>query len=236
MRLKTVYNALYKNYGPQHWWPGDTPFEIMVGAVLTQNTAWSNVEKAIINLKHSGMLDVEKIAAATHRMLADLIRPAGYFNIKAQRLQNYCIWYIGQGGFESLDALDTEALRLALLSVNGVGHETADDILLYAFNRPVFVIDAYTRRLFSRLEIVDGTEHYDSMRQYFEQTLHKESRIAKNGTTNDKKHEAGLVGLFNEYHALIVNHGKNICRKRPLCRGCCFENLCPSANAFLQNH
>ena len=234
MRLKAVYDTLYEDHGPQHWWPGETPFEVMVGAVLTQNTAWSNVEKAITNLKNAGMLDVDRITAAGHRTLAGLIRPAGYFNIKAQRLQNFCRWYTARGGFELLDALDTDALREGLLSVNGIGFETADDILLYAFNRPVFVIDAYTRRLFSRLDIVDGTEHYDSMRQYIERTLHKESQTGKYGKTGKKKRESGLTGLFNEYHALIVNHAKNICRKRPLCRNCCFKDRCPSAPGFLQ--
>jgi len=236
MQLKSVYDALYKDYGPQHWWPGETSFEIMVGAVLTQNTAWSNVEKAITNLKRAGMLDAGKIMAARHRKLARLIRPAGYFNIKAQRLKNYCTWYTTHGGFELLDAWDTESLRHGLLSVNGIGFETADDILLYAFNRPVFVIDAYTRRLFSRLEIVDGTEHYDSMRQYIEAALHKESQAREHDTADNKKREPGLAGLYNEYHALIVNHAKNVCRKRPICQNCCFRNLCPSAPAFLQNH
>jgi len=233
MRLKAVYDALYEDHGPQHWWPGETPFEVMVGAILTQNTAWSNVEKAITNLKHAGMLDVARITAAKHRVLADLIRPAGYFNIKARRLQNFCKWYTAHGGFELLDARDTEALRQGLLSVNGIGFETADDILLYAFNRPVFVIDAYTRRLFSRLDIVDGTEHYDSMRQYIERTLNKESQTGKYGKAGKKNRGSGLTGLFNEYHALIVNHAKNICRKRPVCRDCCFQDLCPSAHAFL---
>jgi len=233
MRLKTVYKSLYRNYGPQHWWPAETPFEVMVGAVLTQNTSWANVEKAIIKLKQTKMLDVGKIAASTHRKLAELIRPAGYFNIKANRLQNYCRWYIEHGGFELLDALDTDALRHALLSVNGVGFETADDILLYAFNRPVFVIDAYTRRLFSRLEIVDAMGHYDSMRHYIEQTLRKQLRTGKDETTNNSKQETDLVCLFNEYHALIVKHGKSICRKRPICRQCCFKNLCPTAPAYL---
>lgn len=235
MQLKSVYNSLYKYYGPQRWWPGETPFEVMVGAVLTQNTSWSNVEKAISNLKHAGMLDAGKIIALAHRKLAGLIRPSGYFNVKARRLHNYCSWYMAQGGFEMLDKWNTEALRHGLLSVNGIGYETADDILLYAFNRPVFVIDAYTRRLFSRLEIVDGTEHYDSMRQTVERILRKKSKIGKHNETDNKKPEANLAVLFNEYHALIVNHAKNVCRKQPMCQNCCLGKRCPSAAAFLQN-
>jgi len=236
MKLNSVFDVLYKHYGPQHWWPGETPFEIMIGAVLTQNTAWANVEKAITNLKDAGMLDAERITLSNHRELAELIRPAGYFNIKALRLKNYCEWYLAQGGFDSLNVLDTAALRHGLLSINGVGFETADDILLYAFERAVFVIDAYTRRLFSRLEIVDGEEHYDSMRQYIERTLHDELANKDIVTTGDMGHDPDHAGLYNEYHALIVIHAKNICRKRPVCSACCFRNMCPSAPAFLNNH
>jgi endonuclease III related protein len=236
MRLKSVYDMLYENYGPQYWWPGETPFEIMVGAVLTQNTAWANVEKAITNLKVAGMLDARKIAAATHRKLAGLLKPAGYFNLKARRLKNFCVWYLEQGEFESLALRDTAKLRHDMLSVNGIGFETADDILLYAFNRPVFVIDAYTRRLFSRLKIVDGTEHYDSMRRYVERTLVKELRLGQDRTTNSKKRESELADLYNEFHALIVNHAKNVCRKRPVCDSCCHINQCPSASEFLNAH
>ncbi len=236
VKLDAVYDVLFKRYGPQDWWPGDGPFEIMIGAILTQNTAWTNVEKAIANLKHAGMFDASKITGSTISKLARLIRPSGYFNIKAQRLKNFCKWYLSKGGFEALDTLDTDSLRRDLLSVNGIGYETADDILLYAFHRPVFVIDAYTRRLFSRLEIVDGTEHYDKMRVCIEQSLQENQICGNCDRKNNKKSQSLLVGLYNEYHALIVYHGKHICRKRPQCRACCVKTLCPSAAIFLENH
>ena len=208
MRVKTTYNTLFKHYGPQHWWPGDTPFEIMVGSVLTQNTAWTNVEKAINNLKQAKALSAETILSTHHARLAKWLRPSGYFNIKAKRLKNFCQWYVEQGGFKSLSRLDTKPLREQLLSVNGVGPETADDIMLYAFERPVFVIDAYTRRIFSRLGAVSGEEGYEELRRGFEKALKPD------------------VALYNEYHALIVKHGKDICRSRPRCDQCCLSRVC----------
>ena len=211
MRLTTVFNHLYKRYGPQQWWPAETPFEVMVGAVLTQNTAWTNVERAIANLKQADALSPEAITAAPHEILAEWLRPSGYFNIKAKRLKNYCEWYQQQGGFDALSKLDDHALRQAVLSVNGVGPETADDIVLYAFERPVFVIDAYTRRIFSRLGLLEHDMGYEAMRHHFEQQLAKE---------NDR------VALFNEYHALIVIHAKEHCRVKPLCRGCPLRRGC----------
>ncbi len=211
MRLITVYNQLLKHYGPQHWWPADSPFEVMVGAVLTQNTAWTNVEKAIINLKSAGMLSPEAISTAEHDTLAGYLRPSGYFNIKAGRLKNYCQWYLQQGGFAPLNTLSDSALRHAVLSVNGVGPETADDILLYAFKRPVFVIDAYTRRIFSRLALLDHDSGYETLRHHFEDGLKKQPH---------------RVALFNEYHALIVAHAKEHCRVRPQCRVCPLRRGC----------
>ena len=209
-RLLAVYRRLHAAHGPQHWWPGDSAFEIMVGAVLTQNTAWTNVEKAIANLKAAKALSPEVIAAAPHRRLAAWLKPSGYFNIKAQRLRAFCAWLIHKGGAKRIARLSTEALRAELLQVHGIGPETADDILLYAFNRPVFVIDAYTRRIFQRLGLIRGDEDYESLRQLFETTL------------------ALDVRLYNEYHALIVAHAKNFCRKRPLCVTCQLRSLCPS--------
>jgi endonuclease-3 related protein len=208
MSLKQVYNKLLKQYGPQDWWPADTPFEIMVGAVLTQNTAWINVEKAITNLKNADALTAEAIVTTHHNRLARWLRPSGYFNIKAKRLKNYCRWYLQQGNFNSLSTLETGELRAQLLSINGVGPETADDILLYAFERPVFVVDAYTRRLFTRLGYLRGDEDYETMRAMFEKKL-----------TSDAL-------LFNEYHALIVNHGKDICKTKPQCDNCCMSDTC----------
>lgn len=213
--FRTVYQQLFKHYGPQHWWPGDTPFEIMVGAVLTQNTAWTNVEKAIVNLRDRDCLDAERIMALTPARLAALIRPAGYFNVKAKRLRNFCAWYLAIGAEQGMAALDDKSLRHALLSVNGIGPETADDILLYACDRPVFVIDAYTRRIFSRLGLVAGDESYEQLRQIFEKGLARGSH-----------HER--IKLFNEYHALIVRHGKDVCKTKPRCASCCLRKGCPA--------
>jgi endonuclease-3 related protein len=208
-RLLAVYRRLAAAHGPQRWWPGDSRFEIMVGAVLTQNTAWVNVEKAIANLKRAHALSPEAIAGARHRQLADWLKPSGYFNVKAQRLQAFCRWLIAQGGVRALARRPTASLRAALLGVHGIGPETADDILLYAFERPVFVIDAYTRRIFHRLGVIGGDEDYESLRRLFEARLDAD------------------VPLFNEYHALIVAHGKDICRPRPRCAGCCLARSCP---------
>ena len=207
--MKTIYDTLYRNYGPQHWWPADTPFEVMVGAILTQNTAWSNVERAIANLRENRCLTAEQIIATPAEQLARWLKPSGYFNIKARRLQNYCRWYLDQGGRDALSKRDTPILRTQLLSVNGIGPETADDILLYAFERPVFVIDAYTRRLFSRLGTIRGDEDYETLRALFENEL---------GTGN------GSTALFNEYHALIVRHAKEVCGKQPCCNDCILRN------------
>ena len=211
MSLKQVFDRLLKAYGPQHWWPGDTPFEVMVGAVLTQNTAWTNVERAIHNLRLYEALNPQAILDAPHEQLAEWLRPSGYFNIKADRLKRYCEWYTKEGEYPQLSTWETETLRKGLLSVKGVGPETADDILLYAFERPVFVIDAYTRRIFSRLDFISHDEGYETLRAFFEKGLVR---------NRDK------VGLFNEYHALIVNHAKDYCRKKPVCENCCLNRLC----------
>lgn len=229
--LHDVYRRLHRAYGPQHWWPGETPFEVMVGAVLTQNTAWSNVEKAIANLKQARALDANVIATTPHARLARWLKPSGYFNIKAQRLGNFCRWYLAQGGFASLNSWDTAQLRHGLLSVNGVGRETADDILLYAFARPVFVIDAYTRRLHSRLGHIHGDEGYESVRMFFESALEGRSRRPASRDINTSMYVKNRekVKLFNEFHALIVRHGKEVCRPRPRCRECCLLSACPSA-------
>ena len=209
--LSAVFNTLSKRYGPQHWWPGDTPFEIMVGAVLTQNTAWSNVEKAIANLVAHEKLDAGSIVRARKDHLAGWLRPSGYFNVKADRLKNFCRWYLDAGGYPVLSRIATARLRESLLSVNGIGPETADDMLLYAFERPVFVIDAYTRRLLARLQLFSGEEPYDEMRQAIEAALGPD------------------VPLYNEYHALIVRHAKEVCRVRPRCAGCVLRQRCPGA-------
>lgn len=212
--LLTVFKQLLGAYGPQHWWPGDTPFEIMVGAVLTQNTAWTNVEQAIANLVRHDKLSAACIVAARHDYLANWLRPSGYFNIKATRLKNFCRWYVDAGGLAALSQHDTQTLRSALLSINGVGPETADDMLLYAFDRPVFVIDAYTRRLFSRLGFIAGDEAYDDIRLAVEDKLGAE------------------VELYNEFHALIVMHAKTVCRVRPRCDDCLLRRRCPTGRKW----
>jgi endonuclease-3 related protein len=201
-QLMTVYQRLLKTYGDQSWWPADSSFEVMVGAVLTQNTAWVNVEQAITNLRRSDSLTLESILALSDEALAQLIRPSGSFNIKAKRLKNLCMWIAENGGESKLAAVDTGTLRSSLLQVNGVGPETADDILLYAFARPVFVIDTYTRRLFSKLYLIQGSEPYEDLRRLFEAELDAD------------------VGLFNQYHALIVRHAREKCQLTEDCRHC----------------
>ena len=218
MSLLKVHDVLLDHYGPQHWWPARSPFEVMVGAVLTQNTAWTNVEKAIANLHAAQAMDAEVLLRAPQRRVAAWIRPAGYFNVKAQRLRNFCAWYLERGGEKKLRRLDTAALRHELLNINGVGPETADDILLYAFHRPIFVIDAYTRRLLSRLRLATGDESYDELRMQVEKTLKRATRGRRE-----------LIPLYNEYHALIVRHAKDVCKPRPLCVDCCLTKHCPSA-------
>jgi len=201
-----VYQRLLEAYGAQNWWPADSTFEVMIGAVLTQNTAWANVEKAISNLKRSNNLMLESILALSDEDLAQLIRPSGYFNIKAKRLKNLCLWIAENGGEFKLAEVSTDTLRSSLLQVNGVGPETADDILLYAFERPVFVIDTYTRRLFANLRLIEGDEPYEELREIFEAEL-----------------EADVI-LFNQYHALIVRHAKEKCLKTSDCRHCQVED------------
>ena len=218
-RFLRVYHRLLAHHGPQHWWPGDTPFEVMVGAVLTQNTSWTNVEKAIVNLKRHGLLDAHALAGTPAAELARLLTPVGYFNVKARRLHNFCRWFLAQGGQRALARRRTAELRRDLLAVNGIGPETADDILLYAFHRDVFVIDAYTRRIFVRLGLAAGDETYEVLRRRFEEVL----KPAPGGAAGRR----AAVRLFNEYHALIVIHGKDGCRPRPRCEGCCLRRMCP---------
>lgn len=205
---RNIYDRLLAAYGPSGWWPGDSAFVVMVGAVLTQNTAWANVEKAIANLRSANLLSPQAIINTRSTRLAKLIRPSGYFNVKTKRLRALCHWLIDQGGIENIGSASTRELRAALLKVHGVGPETADDILLYSFRRPVFVIDAYTRRIFSRLGLITGAEGYEALRERFEVALGEDT------------------SLYNEYHALIVRHAKDTCRNKPLCQGCCLARVC----------
>ena len=203
-RLRKIYDLLYARFGPQDWWPGDTPFEVIVGSVLTQNTNWGNVEKAIANLKTAKMLTPEKLHKIKPAELAKLIRPAGYFNIKASRLKNLIGWLFMNyaGKLAKLKPIPTHQLRGQLLSVSGVGPETADSILLYALNRPVFVVDAYTRRILSRHHLIKFDASYEQIRAFFESNLQADNQ------------------LFNEYHALLVRTGKEFCKPTPLCADC----------------
>jgi endonuclease III related protein len=200
-----MFNLMLKSFGPQHWWPGETELEMMVGAILTQNTSWKNVEKAIKNLKARGMLDIESLNEASLALLAEEIKPAGYFNIKAGRLKNL-VRFIVEGYAGDMPTLlmeKTDALREGLLSIKGVGPETADSILLYAAKRPVFVIDAYTYRILNRHGVVDDQMTYYDLQGLFMDNLAEDA------------------AFFNEFHALIVKTGKDFCRgRKPLCDSC----------------
>ena len=190
------------------WWPADDPFEVMVGAVLTQNTAWTNVEKAILQLKQHHLLDAQAIMASDIDLLAQVIRPSGYYNIKAKRLRSLCAWYLQQGGAEVLATWSMADLRAGLLAVNGVGPETADDIVLYAFYHPVFIIDAYTRRIFSRLGLINEKDSYDELQAQFENAIPAD------------------VKTYAYYHALIIELGKQWCKTKPRCESCCLRSNC----------
>jgi len=211
MDLQQLFDRLLASYGPRHWWPAQTPFEMALGAFLTQNTAWTNVERAIDALRAADALTPAGIAALADGRLEALIRPAGYFNQKADRIRRF-VAHLQQrhgGSLERLLAGEPAALRVELLALKGVGPETADSILLYAGGHPSFVVDAYTRRLGERIGFLDGTEGYETVRQYFMQRL------------------PAAAPLFNEYHALIVEHAKVRCRKRaPLCADCPLRRDC----------
>ncbi|RMH50066.1 MAG: endonuclease III domain-containing protein [Zetaproteobacteria bacterium] len=200
--LDRLYRLLFDHYGPQHWWPAEGPFEMMVGAILTQNTAWRNVARAIDGLRSAGLLDPAALLDADEARLEQLIRPAGYFRQKAARLRRLAAFVRAQGGVERMRAVDGARMRRMLLALNGVGPETADSILLYALDHPFFVIDAYTVRLLSRLGWVAPTVGYAPLQALFQRGLPRD------------------VALFQEFHALIVAHAKAYCRKRAHCAGC----------------
>jgi len=205
-----MYERLFNNFGPQHWWPGDTPFEIMVGAILTQNTNWQNVERAINNIKKAGLLDPKKLLANKKR-IPSLIRPSGFYQLKTKRLIEFLRYFVERydGEIKNFDDKDTKSLRDELLSIKGIGPETADSILLYALNRPVFVVDAYTRRFLLRHRLIGDDADYHKIQRLFEENLPRDTR------------------LYNEYHALIVRLGKEYCKKNePLC------DICPLYNLF----
>ncbi|OGV95722.1 endonuclease [Microgenomates group bacterium RBG_16_45_19] len=210
--LLWMYETLLSSFGPQGWWPAETPFEVIVGAVLTQNTAWRNVERAIDNLKKAGVLSPSRLSKLTEKKLAKLIRSAGYYNVKAKRLKNVMNFLNREyGGALSPMIKDSlPALREKILAVKGIGPETADSILLYATGKPIFVIDAYTRRVLSRHGIITDGVTYENIQTLFMQNL---------------PHQ---VSLFKEFHALFVRLAKTYCKTTPICRGCPLEPPWPT--------
>jgi endonuclease-3 related protein len=209
--LQHIYATLLHSYGPQSWWPADSPFEMMVGAILTQNTAWTNVEKAIAGLREACDLTPEGVLSLDQERLEQAIRPSGYFRQKAERLRGFCRFIADEYGRDmaGMEQVGTTELRETLLSLSGIGPETVDSMLLYALNKPVFVVDAYTVRLFSRLGLCGERANYDDVQALFMGNL------------------APDVKMFNEYHALIVNHSKRICTKRnPGCENCTLYEMC----------
>ncbi len=208
--LLNIYRQLINHYGPQHWWPAPEPFEVMVGAILTQSAAWLNVEKAIANLKAAKALSPQVLRQFSLSEIATLIRPCGYYNAKARKLKSLAHW-LGEYCDDNLDKLftnNTEHLRQQLLSIHGIGEETADSIILYAANKPIFVIDAYTRRIISRIGLAPESNSYTAYQSLFMNNLPTDAE------------------LFNEYHALLVCLAKNVCRSRPLCQQCCLNSIC----------
>lgn len=208
--LQEIYFRLKEHFGEQYWWPGETPFEIMVGAILTQNTNWTNVEKAIRRLRDAGLLELERMVELPPALLAEYIRPAGYYNIKAGRLLNLCHCIVQHASGCVDDFLDQpiEKLRPLLLMVKGIGPETADSIILYAANQPIFVVDTYTHRILSRHQLIEEESDYYALQELFMDNLELD------------------VGLFNEYHALLVQTGKHFCRKKkPDCAHCPLESI-----------
>jgi endonuclease-3 related protein len=209
-RLTEIYRLLLVSYGPQHWWPADTPFEVIVGAILTQSAGWGNVEKAISNLKQARVMTPASLRKLPLDKLAKLIYPSGYYNAKALKLKAFVehLKEAHQDSLEKLFSLDIIRLRSELLNIHGIGPETADSIILYAAHKPIFVIDAYTRRILSRLWLSPSRDDYPAFQALFMDNLPADEK------------------LFNEYHALLVRHGKKVCKKTPLCDNCCLRRIC----------
>jgi endonuclease-3 related protein len=202
--LRELYQRLWETFGPQGWWPGDTPLEVALGAILTQNTNWQNVARVLAGLKDESLLNPRALREMPLGELARRFKPAGYYNLKAQRVTNFLTFLAqrAQDSMELLAAEDLEALRPALLGIKGIGPETADSILLYALNKPTFVVDAYTFRILSRHYLIGETCSYEEMRQLFMDYL------------------PGEVAWYQEYHALLVRLGKEFCRPQPRCDSC----------------
>ncbi len=211
--LKRMYSLLERHYGPTHWWPGDTPFEIAIGAILTQNTAWTNVEKAISNLKEEQLLHPVSMLSVSVERLETAIRPSGYYRQKARRLRTFCEYLASNydNDMQRMAGQPLETLRDELLGLNGIGPETADDILLYACEKPMFVVDTYTRRILSRHAMVSEEIGYNALQTLFHEHLPSD------------------VTLFKEYHGLIVYTGKDYCRRSPRCEECPLRNLTPAS-------
>lgn len=205
-----VYHQLYRHYGPQHWWPANTAFEMMVGAILTQNTSWRNVEKAIQKLREHRMLNPQAIDKSSKGHLTELIKSTGYYNVKAKRLKNLTNFLKKEfsSDIKKMKPVPLAQLRPQLLSVNGIGPETADSVLLYALGKAVFVVDVYTRRVFSRIGLLKFDMEYEMMARTI---LEKIPRSIK---------------LYNEYHALLVAHAKRHCKNKPLCVNCVLAQQC----------
>jgi len=210
-RLLELFHQLQEEHGNLRWWPADTPFEVALGAILTQATAWRNVEKALDNLKAADAFTPEKIHAIPNDTLEDLLHPSGYFRVKTKKVRAL-VAHIVERPFDVMFNQNVSELRKELLSIYGVGPETADSIILYAAEKPSFVVDTYTYRLFSRLGWVEGNFHYERLRALFMDNL---------------PHD---VNLFNEYHALIVRHGARVCKKTPVCEACCLQSMCEYNN------
>jgi endonuclease-3 related protein len=212
--LTEVYDRLHAAFGPQHWWPGETPFEVVVGAVLVQNTAWRNVERAIENLRDAGLMEPAALYAVPVPELAELIRPAGYYQVKARRLRNLLRLIVEQydGSLDAMFRTDLTTLREELLAVSGIGPETADAILLYAGSLPTFVVDTYTHRVLARHGWIGYEALYDEIKDHFEASLPQDA------------------ALYNEYHALLVRVGKEFCRKTaPKCAACPLIDFLPAS-------
>lgn len=209
-RLLEIFGALLNHFGQLFWWPAETPFEVCVGAILTQNTNWANVEKAIANLKTEGLLSPRMLYDVDSARLAEVIRPAGFFNVKSRRLKDFIdyVFKCCDGDLDRMFAGDWRELREELLKVRGIGPETCDSILLYAGSKPSFVVDAYTKRLFSRLGLLRENEPYEEVRGFFMENLPAD------------------VSLYNEYHALIVRQCKDFCRIKPICGRCPLRDGC----------
>jgi endonuclease-3 related protein len=218
-QLLKIYQTLLDFFGPQHWWPGETPLEVAVGAILTQNTSWANVARAIANLKAAGCLDATRLHELDLDDLEELIRPAGYFRVKAKRLRNFIDWLCDNhgGDLKNLEGISTSRLREELLSISGVGPETADSILLYALNRPIFVVDTYTARVMVRHGLIspEGLD-YHSLQDLFMSSLEPD------------------VALFNEFHALLVMTGKDYCKPHSRCSPCPLDRLPHTSDGWNQ--